>query len=57
MTELENNSSATCISESNTCPPSPVGTCSHSKDVTIECGMLIYIFSLITNLNNDNIAL
>ena len=53
MTELENNSSATCISESNTCPASPVGTCNHSKDVTIECGMLIYMFRLIVNLYNN----
>ena len=43
MTELENNSSSTCISESNTCPASPVGTCSHSEDVTVVCGMLIYM--------------
>ena len=42
LTELENNSSATCISESNTCPASPVGTCNHFKAVTVVCGMLIH---------------
>ena len=37
-TNMFSSSSDMCYNEQNSCPSTSVSNCSHSEDVTIECG-------------------
>ena len=49
---MNSYSSDRCITYSNTCPSTAVGSCNHTEDVTVECSKLYTVnrfFSLVFN--------
>ena len=42
-TYMTSTSSQYCYGSSNSCPVTSISTCTHSKDVTVECSKLFAI--------------